>query len=126
MSTHRLAHGFRAGHHVGERFPHFLPLPGFQSAIRIHPQSLRRDDTSHPLQQRHHFVNRRYPWRVNIIHTRTDLVGITEITEPSEQIHIAATGFQRNHIGIQTGDIGHDVAEFGITHMRPGHRKTRS
>ena len=54
---------------------------------------------------------------VDVVHARTDVVGVFEFTKRGQQIHVGARSFNGNHIRIHAGDGGQDVVELAVTHM---------
>src|SRR5712691_1473113 len=134
-NSDRSAHGLLvldAGAHATGRLDHpcqcglgFRPAAGLQSAIRIHPQALERDHALGLFEQLQHLPGVRHPRRVDVVYTRTDLVGIAELAEALEQLHVGARGLDGDHVGIERRDRGQDVVEFGVAHVRVDLRPVR-
>jgi len=57
-------------------------------------------------------------WRVDVVDTGTDLVGVTVLLEGMQQFHVALRELDRNNIGIKTFNRREDVAEVGVAEVR--------
>ena len=104
-------------HHIRQRGAGFRPAASFQAAVRVNPQSLHRDTLRGFLQQRFDPLHARHVWRVNIIYSRPDFIGVLERFERLQQLHIGPRGFNGDHVSVQRGNGVHDVIELAIAHV---------
>ena len=95
----------------------FRPTARFQTAIGVHPQAFQRHYADGFAQQMLHFGFGGHARAVDVVHARTDVVGVFEFTKRGQQIHVGARSFNGNHIRIHAGDGGQDVVELAVTHV---------
>jgi hypothetical protein len=56
--------------------------------------------------------------RVNVVYTRTNLVGVTVLLEGVEELHVTLRELDRDDIGIETLNGGEDVTKVGVAEVR--------
>jgi hypothetical protein len=56
--------------------------------------------------------------RVDVVDTRTNLVGVAVLLEGVEELHVTLRELDRNDIGIETLNGGEDVTKVGVAEVR--------
>jgi hypothetical protein len=56
--------------------------------------------------------------RVNVVYTRTNLVGVTVLLEGVEELHVTLRELDRDDIDIETLNGGEDVTKVGVAEVR--------
>ena len=54
---------------------------------------------------------------MDVVDARPDLIGIIEVLEGVQQLHVGTRGLDGDDIGIHGGDSADDVVELRIAHM---------
>lgn len=57
---------------------------------------------------------------MDVVDTRTDLVGVTVLPESLQQLHIALRELDRNDIGVKTFNGQENIAEVGVAEVGMG------
>src|SRR5215467_4570047 len=87
----------------------FFPLARLETTIRIHPQLFGRENLEDEAQFLIEFLYCRHTWRVYIVDSKSNVVGIAIGTERLQEIELRARSFDEDHISIHTGDFRDDV-----------------
>src|SRR5699024_946207 len=93
------------------------PAAGFQPAIGIDPELVWIEYFQRLVQQPGHFRLVRHAWRVDVVHARTDAIGVIEAGEGIQQFHARAAGLDRDHVRIHGRHGPDDVVEFRVAHV---------
>ena len=58
--------------------------------------------------------------RVDVVDTRTDLVGVTVLLEGLQELHVTLRGLDGDDISVKSLDRGEDVVEVGVAEVGVG------
>ena len=108
------------GNQVDQRRLSLLPSTGLKAAVRVDEQQRVGEELEHGSQTLLDLLTSGDTRRVDVVNTRTNLVGISVVLEGLEQLHVALRCLDRDDIGIQTLDGWEDIVEVGVTEVRVG------
>src|SRR5437667_1789239 len=118
ISAAAIAHLSRRRDHVLEGGQRFLPTARLEPTVGVHPDLGAVQDSRHALQSAGDLRDGRHAGRVNVVHTRADLVGILVVLESLQQLRAGAGVLDRDHIRIHALDHPQHVVELAVAHMR--------
>src|SRR5260370_13109308 len=104
--------------HMGERRADFLPTSCFQSAVRIDPYPLRRENLEDALQFPDHFLRARHARRVDIIDAKADVVWVMRGGKGLQQFELRTRGLDQRQVGIQAGNVLYDIVKLRVAKVR--------
>jgi hypothetical protein len=90
------------------------------STYRVDEHQVVGDDGQGGLETVNDLLLARNTRRMDVVDTRTDLVGVAVLPEGVEQLHVALRELDRDDIGIEALDGGEDVAKVGVAEVGVG------
>jgi len=105
---------------VDQRSLGLLPSTGLKTTVWVNEQQRVGEELQHGTQTLLNLLTSGDTRRVDIVNTRTNLVGISVVLEGLEQLHVALGRLDRDDIGIQTLDRWEDIIEVGVAEVGVG------
>lgn len=87
---------------------------------RVDEEERIRQNVEHRLKSVLDLLVSRNTGRMDIINTRTNLIGVAVVFESVEQFHVTLGGLDGDDVSIQTLDGGENIIEVRVTEMRVG------
>lgn len=94
-----------------------FPTTGLQTTVGVDERQMFRNNGKGGLETVYNLLFAGNTWRVDVIDTGTDLVGVTVLLEGLQQLHIALGELDRNDIGIKTLNRREDIAEVRVAEV---------
>lgn len=106
-----------SGDEVGEGLLGLLPATGLETTVWVDDEEVGREDLSHVGNSVLDLLLSRNTRRVDVVDTRTDLVGVAVRLEDVEQLEVGLGGLDGDDIGVKSLDGREDVSEVGVTEV---------
>src|SRR2546428_13429840 len=118
MSAAAIAHLSCGRDHVLEGGERFLPTARLEPAVGVHPDLATVQHSRHALQSAGDLRGRRHAGRVDVVHTRPDLVGILVLLESLQQLRAGTARPDLQRLRIHAFDHLQHVVELAVAHVR--------
>ena len=97
-----------------------LPATGLKTTIGVDEEKVGSKDLQHSSDTILDFLLGGNTRRVDIVNTRTDLVGVTVLLEGLQELHVTLRGLDGDDISVKSLDRGEDVVEVGVAEVGVG------
>lgn len=94
-----------------------FPTTCLQTTVGIDERQIMRDNCKGGLQTVSDLLFAGNTWGVDVVDTRTDLIGVTVLLEGLQQFHVALRELDRNDIGVKTFNRRENIAEVGVAEV---------
>lgn len=97
-----------------------LPATGLETAVRVDDEQVGRKDGKHGGDAVLDLLLSGNTGRVDVIHTRPDLVRVAVVLEGVEELHVALRRLDGDDVGVEVLDGREDVVKVGVAEVRVG------
>lgn len=97
-----------------------LPATSLQTAVGVDEEETVREDVEHGLEAVTNLLVAGDTRRVDVVNTRTDLVGVAVLLEGVQELHVALRCLDGDDISVEALNGGEDVVEVGVAEVRVG------